>query len=224
SHPREKSGLQFLQGKAELLAKFVHDEKPLPVVFLADTTRSEDRLLVPSFSSPAPRALPPGAFTARATCPFNSYPHDPPQSGNAPVLLTHMQLAMGARQGTEAEDLTSTLVRLGARKLIEELLEAETSDILGGRGRYERRHADQQGLRNGYKRRHIDCAEGRLEIEVPQIRGVQGVCLLSHASVSRLSEQLWEEYEAFSERDLSGFDVVYLFADGVYESVRQQAG
>src|SRR5690606_29001548 len=32
-----------------------------------------------------------------------------------------------------AEDLTSTLVRLGARKLIEELLEAETSDILGGR-------------------------------------------------------------------------------------------
>jgi len=86
------------------------------------------------------------------------------------------QLAMGARQGTEAEDLTSTLVRLGARKLIEELLEAETSDILGGRGRYERRHAGQQGLRNGYKRRHIDCAEGRLEIEVPQIRGVQGVC------------------------------------------------
>jgi len=179
------------------------------------------------------------------------------------------QLAMEARQGTEAEDLTSTLVRLGARKLIEELLEAETSDILGGRGRYERRHAGQQGLRNGYKRRHIDCAEGRLEIEVPQIRGVQGVCrpalwaalqrrtdvlerlvvemyvrglstrdiedalqelggegvcLLSHASVSRLSEQLWEEYEAFSERDLSGFDVVYLFADGVYESVRQQAG
>src|SRR5690606_15695615 len=90
SHPREKCGLQFLQGKAELLAKFVHDEKPLPVVFLADTTRSEDRLLVPSFSSPAPRALPPGAFTARATRPFNSYPHDPPQSGNAPVLLTHM--------------------------------------------------------------------------------------------------------------------------------------
>src|SRR5690606_29829335 len=33
--------------------------------------------------------------------------------------------------------------------------------------------------------------------------GGEGVCLLSHASVSRLSEQLWEEYEAFSERDLS---------------------
>src|SRR5690606_31437713 len=55
-----------------------------------DTTRSEDRLLVPSFSSPAPRAVPPGAFTAHATRPFNSYPHDPPQSGNAPVLLTHI--------------------------------------------------------------------------------------------------------------------------------------
>src|SRR5690606_16715975 len=89
SHPREKSGLQFLQGKAELLAKFVHDEKPLPVVFLADTTRSEDRLLVPSFSSPAPRALPPGAFTARAPRPFHSHPHHPPQSGRPPVRLPH---------------------------------------------------------------------------------------------------------------------------------------
>src|SRR5690606_28353743 len=86
-----------LQGKAELLAKFVHDEKPLPVVFLADTTRSEDRLLVTSLSSPAPRALPPGAFTARATRPFNSYPHDPPQSGNAPVLLTHIAEAEETR-------------------------------------------------------------------------------------------------------------------------------
>ncbi|MEW6524599.1 MAG: hypothetical protein AB1445_13815, partial [Bacillota bacterium] len=42
--------------------------------------------------------------------------------------------------------------------------------------------------------------------------GGQERSLLSHASVSRLSERLWEEYEAFSERDLSGFDVVYLFA------------
>jgi len=34
---------------------------------------------------------------------------------------------------------------------------------------------------------------------------------------------LWAEYEAFTKRDLSGFDVVYLFADAVYESLKQQA-
>ncbi|MFW6143068.1 MAG: IS256 family transposase [Desulfovermiculus sp.] len=47
--------------------------------------------------------------------------------------------------------------------------------------------------------------------------------MLSRSSVSRVTEVLWEEYEAFAERDLSGFDVVYLFCDAVYESLRQQA-
>src|SRR5690606_41338772 len=72
-------------------ASFVHGERPLRLAFLDDPPRAEDRLLVPPFSRPAPRALPPGAFAARATRPFSSYPHDPPQSGNAPVLLTHIQ-------------------------------------------------------------------------------------------------------------------------------------
>jgi transposase-like protein len=47
--------------------------------------------------------------------------------------------------------------------------------------------------------------------------------LLSKSSVSQITEVLWEEYEAFTKRDLAGFDVVYLFADAVYESLRQQA-
>src|SRR5690606_26391616 len=86
------------------------------------------------------------------------------------------QLAREARDGAQPEELTSTLVRLGARKLIEELLEAETADILGGRGRYARREAGQQGSRNGYKTRRLDCAEGRLQVDVPQVRGLEGVC------------------------------------------------
>jgi len=48
--------------------------------------------------------------------------------------------------------------------------------------------------------------------------------LLSRSTVSRLTEALWEKYEAFSERDLSGYEVVYLFADAVYESLHRQAG
>ena len=47
-----------------------------------------------------------------------------------------------------------------------------------------------------------------------------GKALLSRSSVSRLTDRLYQEYEAFSERDLSGKDVVYLFVDGVYEAVR----
>jgi putative transposase len=48
-----------------------------------------------------------------------------------------------------------------------------------------------------------------------------GRALLSRSSVSRLSEELFAEYEEFATRDLSGLDVVYLFADGVYEAVRR---
>jgi len=48
--------------------------------------------------------------------------------------------------------------------------------------------------------------------------------LLSKSAVSEVTEVLWEEFEAFAKRDLAGFDVVYLFCDAVYESLRQQAG
>jgi transposase-like protein len=48
----------------------------------------------------------------------------------------------------------------------------------------------------------------------------QGNALLSRSSVSRFNEKLNEEYESFRKRDLSEFDVAYLFADGVYEAIR----
>jgi hypothetical protein len=41
---------------------------------------------------------------------------------------------------------------------------------------------------------------------------------------SQLTEVLWAEYEDFSERDLSGFDVEYMFLDVVCESLRHQGG
>lgn len=172
------------------------------------------------------------------------------------------------RRETEVEDLANALVRLGARKLIQELLEAEVTEALR-RAPYERRAEGAQGYRNGYKRRRLDTAEGRLAVDVPQVREtsepfrsalwqaikrrtevlerlvvelyVRGLStrdiedalaeltpeqdpLLSRSSVSRVTEVLWEEYEAFAQRDLSGLEVVYLFADAVYESLRQQAG
>ena len=45
--------------------------------------------------------------------------------------------------------------------------------------------------------------------------------LLSRSGVSRVTETLWEEYQAFAKRDLAQFDVIYLFCDAVYESLRR---
>jgi len=49
---------------------------------------------------------------------------------------------------------------------------------------------------------------------------VTGDVLLSRTSVSRITEDLNREYEKFQNRDLSIYDVEYLFLDAVYESLR----
>lgn len=49
----------------------------------------------------------------------------------------------------------------------------------------------------------------------------QGEMLVSKSEASRMSDSLYEEYERWTGRDLSSYDVVYLYADGVYESVRK---
>lgn len=45
--------------------------------------------------------------------------------------------------------------------------------------------------------------------------------LLSKSQASDIADSLKEEYEAFAQRDLSGFDVTYLFFDAVYEPLRR---
>jgi len=44
-----------------------------------------------------------------------------------------------------------------------------------------------------------------------------GQSLLSRTAVSEITERLWAEYEAFASRDLSEFELVYLFVDGIAE-------
>src|SRR5215470_9584109 len=48
-----------------------------------------------------------------------------------------------------------------------------------------------------------------------------GQFILSKSAVSELTESLSEEYEAFRSRDLSGYEVAYLFMDAVYEPLRR---
>lgn len=72
---------------------------------------------------------------------------------------------------TGDEDVTSTLLRLGAQRLVQELLEQEVTDFLG-RGHYEHREEEQphRGYRNGYKPGRIRSAEGEIPLSVPQLR------------------------------------------------------
>ena len=48
-----------------------------------------------------------------------------------------------------------------------------------------------------------------------------GKPLISRSGVSEITKELYGEYERFSSKDLSELDIVYLFADGVYESVKR---
>jgi putative transposase len=208
---------------------------------------------------------------------------------SVPISQRISSLAQRLSQGNEAGELTSDLVRQAARLVVEQMLETEVDEFLG-RQRYQRRSEDSgevsscdhdeaihrplepgsgKGYRNGHKPRQLRTAEGKVPIELPQVRDADGWSsalwpqirqrtevldklavemyarglstrdiedllgeiddgdgrsLLSRSSVSRITEVLWEEFESFAQRDLSGFDVVYLFCDAVYESLRQQAG
>lgn len=176
-------------------------------------------------------------------------------------------LHQGIDEAAEGE-ITTTVIRLGIERLIQEMLEEEVKDYLG-RDHYQRRDPDQEprGYRNGYEPGRVRTGEGEVVVQVPQVREapetyrsplmarlhgnsetlerlatemyVRGLStrdieeaiaeatgerLLSRTAVSRLTETIWEDYQAFTQRDLSGFPVVYLFLDAVFESLRQQGG
>jgi transposase-like protein len=81
--------------------------------------------------------------------------------------LDHL-LAEGADQRT---NIVSALVDKVTRLVVQQLLEAEQADYLGGRGRYERRASEQVGSRNGYESGRLRTAEGAIGVRVPQVRG-----------------------------------------------------
>jgi putative transposase len=186
----------------------------------------------------------------------------------APSERIEQEIEQLLREGlyTEEQPL-SQLIRLSARKVLQQALEKEVEEFLG-RERYERRTDAQGGLRNGYEPGRMRSAEGEMVVDVPQVRGLEtpyhsklmdflrgnsdvleylvvqmytrglstrdiedafrdpvtGEMLLGRTAVSELTDSLWEDYQAFCQRDLSSFEVEYLFLDAVYESLRQQAG
>lgn len=47
-----------------------------------------------------------------------------------------------------------------------------------------------------------------------------GRLLLSKTAVSEIGERLWQDYQEFASRDLSEYEIVYLFVDGIAERIR----
>lgn len=70
------------------------------------------------------------------------------------------------------EDVVSEFVNAATRAVIQQLLEAEQADFLGGRGRYARRGWKQRGSRNGYEAIRLRTDEGTIQVQVPQVRNV----------------------------------------------------
>ena len=54
-------------------------------------------------------------------------------------------------------------------------------------------------------------------------RDESGRLLLSRTAVSQLGERLWEDYQAFAKRELSEYEITYLFVDGIAERLRPGA-
>jgi putative transposase len=48
----------------------------------------------------------------------------------------------------------------------------------------------------------------------------RGRLLLSKSAVSEIGERLWADYQEFATRDLSEYDIAYLFVDGIAERIR----
>jgi transposase-like protein len=137
----------------------------------------------------------------------------------------------------------SELVKLATRLIIEEGLEAEVRDGLReGRlktaegfiaysapqvaGGAEPFRSELRDHLKGHSEALEDLAVEMLARGL-SVRDIEdafktetGRLLLSRTAVSELGERLWADYQDFATRDLSEYDIAYLFVDGVAERIR----
>jgi len=137
----------------------------------------------------------------------------------APSVIAGEQLRELLAGGVDREsNVISVLVETVTRLVVQQLLEAEQADYLGGRGRYERRVEGQVGSRNGYESGRIRTAEGPIEVAVPQVRGAAAPFRSSLMSFldgnSEVLDRLVTEMYA---RGLSTRDVEDAFRDATGE-------
>jgi putative transposase len=115
-------------------------------------------------------------------------------------------LAEGVPEEIPASDLRGIPVRLGIRRLIQGLLEGEQRAFLGVER--DERGEKRPGDRNGYEPTHLETAEGRIEVEAPQVRASAPPCesrLLAYlkgrtATLERLVREMYAH--GLSTRDI----------------------
>jgi putative transposase len=112
----------------------------------------------------------------------------------------------------------------GTLKTAEGVLRVKVPQISGG-SEPTRSHlwAELANTSENLKRLIVEMYAGGLsqrDIEY-SLQKALGQFILSKSTVSELTETLTQEYEAFRTRDLSGYDVAYLFMDAVYEPLRR---
>ena len=133
----------------------------------------------------------------------------------APSMLAREDLHRLVAGGLGGEvNIISAFVEAVTRLVIQELVEGEQADFLGGRGHYERRDGGQVGSRNGYEPGRLRMAGGAIDIAVPQVRGTTAPFRSSLLSFlegnSEVLDQLVAEMYA---RGLSTRDVEDAFRD-----------
>lgn len=115
----------------------------------------------------------------------------------------------------------------------------EEAGLATAEGKVEVRVPQVRGASSPYRSRLMDFLSGssealeRLVVEM-YARGLStrdveecfgdeetGELMICRSAVSEITDQLWEDYRAFCERDLSEIEVEYLFLDTVYESLRR---
>lgn len=107
--------------------------------------------------------------------------------------------------------LLDTLVRLGARYMLQKAIEEEVTEFLG-RDHYQRGERSREGYRNGYEPRTLKTAQGAIELAVPQVRGTEEPFrseLL--AAVANRTEALEELARRMYVRGMSQRDVAEAF-------------
>jgi putative transposase len=137
----------------------------------------------------------------------------------APSVIAREQLQRLFDDGVDHErNVVSALVETVTRLVVQELLEGEQGEFLGGRGRYERRGEDQVGSRNGYERGWLRTAEGFVDVAVPQVRGAGEPFRSSLMSfLEGNSEVLDSLVNEMYARGLSARDVEDAFRDSTGE-------
>ena len=122
-----------------------------------------------------------------------------------------LRALIDGRLGTGAE--RSDLVRLAARLIPEEALEAEVRDALG-RDRYARGAGAPAGYRNGYRTGRMRTAEGMVMFSAPQVRATaEPFASAIRANLAGRTESLEDLAIELFARGLSTRDIEDAFTD-----------